>query len=140
MFRISRKGLASAYLANILLVPVSAWAATLTFGAEMSSIAWQSIIWMLVLSVVCGSAAMLHEMKVELENKGKIVHLWLFVVWRLVGSLAAGIFGYFGATKYGADSSSTALTIMFMSVGGTYLIRRILNAVADKNLPPETGR
>ena len=127
--------IAAAHLLAVLLVPVSAMAAASTFGTDMAAIPMADVVATFFLSSVCGLAGMLHEMKTEFKEKGRIDAIWLFVAWRVFGSLAAGLFGFFGAKWYALSSAPAALSIMAMSFGGTYAIQRGMNWIAEKNFP-----
>jgi hypothetical protein len=133
--KLTYRRIAAAHLLAVLLVPVSAYAAAHTLGSDLASIPMADVVATFLLSAVCGMAGLLHELKEEFKAKGQVDHLWLFVAWRVFGSLAAGLFGFFGARWYVLASAPSALTIMGMSFGGTYAIQRVLSWFADKNLP-----
>lgn len=133
--RITYRHIALAHVASLLLVPVMAYAASQTIGAGMVAIPLADVVATFFLSFVCGMAGMLHELKMEFKTHGHIDQIGLFIAWRVFGSLAAGLFGFFAAEWYSLAPAPAALLIMSMSFGGTYAIQRVLTAIADKNFP-----
>lgn len=133
--KLTYRRIAAAHLAAVLLVPVSAMAAASTFGTDMASIPMADVVATFFLSFVCGMAGLLNELKMEFKANGKVDQLGLFIAWRVFGSLAAGLFGFFAARWYVLSSAPAALLIMGMSFSGTYAIQRGLTWFADKNFP-----
>ncbi len=104
--------------------PVSAWAASITFGSQMAEIDMLSLLMTVLLSTVMGATALLHAMKAEYEAKEKIDRLWLFVSSRMLGSNAAGLLVFFAAESWGIRTSYLAGAIMLAAFGGTFFIEK----------------
>lgn len=124
-----------AKLALLMLWPVSAWAATLTFGGQMAQIPLLDLAMTLILSILSGVTALVHAMKQEYEKSGAIPRLGLFVASKLLGSIVAGLLMFFGADSWDIPSTRLAAAIILCSFGGTWLIERALNFFVTKHLP-----
>lgn len=121
--------------ALVMLWPVSAWAATITFGEQLAQIPMLSILMTVILSTVMGATALLHAMTQEYQQKDKIDHLWLFVTSRVLSSNAAGLLMFFGAESSDFPTGYKAGAIMLAAFGGTWFIQRALQFVSNKYAP-----
>lgn len=118
-----------------LLWPVSAWAATLTFGAQMANIPLLDVLMTLVLAILSGITSLLHAMKQEYERNGAIPHIGLFVTSKLFGSVVAGLLMFFCAEAWDWPENYQAAAIILAGFGGTLFIERIYKAAMSRHLP-----
>lgn len=116
----------------VMMWPMSAWAATITFGSQMADIDLLSLLMTTLLSTVMGGTSLLHAMKAEYEAKEKIDRLWLFVSSRMLGSNAAGLLVFFAAESWGIRTSYLAGAIMLASFSGTYFIEKAVHQFMTK--------
>lgn len=124
-----------ANIALILLWPVSAWAATITFGAQMAAIPLLDVLMTLVLSILSGVTSLLHAMKQEYEKHGEIQRLGLFVASKLFGSIVAGLLTFFCAEAWQWSENYQAAAIIMAGFGGTWLIERALQSFVSRHFP-----
>lgn len=119
----------------IFLWPVSAWAASITFGDQMAQIPLLSLLMTLILSTIVGATALLHAMKVEYEKAPEIPRLWLFITSKMLGSNVAGLFVFFMAESWDIRTSYMAGAIMLASFAGTVFVERLSQNFVDKYAP-----
>lgn len=125
----------AAKVALLILWPITATAATITFGERMADIPPLAILMTLMLSTLSGVTALLHAMKKEFESNAEIGHLWLFVSSKLLGSNMAGLMMFFGAEYYGFADTAEAAAICLAAFGGGPLIERAIAFFANKYIP-----
>lgn len=123
-----------------LLWPLTATAATITFGEKLAAIPLLAILMTLLLSTLSGVTALLHAMKQEYEKTREIDRLWLFVSSKLLGSNVAGLLMFFGGETYNLADTALAAAIILAAFGGGPLIERALRFLADKYMPSEAAR
>jgi hypothetical protein len=129
--------LLAAKIALWVMWPLTATAATITFGDRMASIPALAVVMTLILSNLCGVTALLHAIKKEYEQGRQIDRLWLFMACKLLGSNTAGLMAFFGAEYYDIPDAGEALAICIAAFGGGPLIERAVGVFADKYLPME---
>jgi hypothetical protein len=115
--------------------PLTAWAASITFGERMAAIPLLAILMTAMLSTLSGVTALLHKMKQEYEKSGEIQRLWLFISSNLLGSNVAGLLCFFAAESYNVTDTMEAAAIVLAAFGGTWLIERALLVVANRYIP-----
>lgn len=135
MKRELKRALLATKLVLVVLWPVSAWAATIAFGAQLTQIPMLSILMTLILSTLMGATALLHAMTQEYQEKEKIERLWLFVAYRMVSSNAAGLLMFFGAESWDIQTGYRAGAIMLAAFGGTWSIQRALTFFSNRYAP-----
>lgn len=118
-----------------LLWPVSAYAATLTLGAQMAQTPMLDLLMTLVLSILSGTTALLHAMIEQYKQTDTIPRLPLFVASKMLGSVLAGLLMFFGAGARGWDPGTQAGAIILASFGGTWFIQRVLQWAVNKFAP-----
>lgn len=128
--------LVAAKITLLIMWPVSAWAAAITFGDQMAQLPLLSLLMTVLLSTVMGATALLHAMKLEYEAKDKIDRLWLFVCSKMLGSNAAGLLVFFMAESWEIRTSYLAGAIMLASFGGVFFIERAFNGFINKYVTP----
>jgi uncharacterized membrane protein len=121
--------------ALIILWPISAIAATITFGSQLAQIPLLAILMTCLLSTLSGVTALLHAMKQEYERAGDIPRLWLFVSSKMFGSNVAGILMFFVAEGYQLTDAWQAASIILAAFGGGPLVERAVFSFANKYLP-----
>ena len=131
-----KQAIMAAKLGLCLLWPLTATAATITFGERMTAIPALAIVMTLLLSTLSGVTALLHAMKKEYEQNKQVDRLWLFVSSKLLGSNLAGLLMFFGAEHFGMAETTEAAAICLAAFGGGPLIERALAFFADKYMPP----
>jgi hypothetical protein len=122
-------------IAVTLLWPVSAWAATLTFGAQMATIPMLDVLMTLVLSILSGTTSLLHAMKQEYERNGAIPRIGLFVASKMFGSILAGLLMFFCAEAWDWPENYQAAAIIVAAFGGTIFVEGVFKAAMKRNLP-----
>lgn len=127
--------LLAAKIVLLLLWPVSAWAAAITFGGQMSQIPMLDLLMTVMLSTVMGATALLHAMTIEYRKAPEIQRLWLFVTSKMLGSNAAGLFVFFVAESWDIRTSYVAGAIMLASFGGTFFLERAYQSFVNKYTP-----
>lgn len=133
-----KQTLLAAKVTLILLWPVSAWAATITFGGQISSIPLLDLLMTLVLSTLMGATSLLHAMKEEYKKAPEIPHLWLFVGSHMLGAIGAGLFVFFAAASAEVRSGYVAGAIMLGSFGGHYFLAKVYKNWISNKLPEAT--
>jgi hypothetical protein len=118
--------------------PITATAASITFGEKLTSIPALSILMTLLLSTLSGVTSLLNAMKREYEQNKTIDRLWLFISSKLLGSNLAGLLAFLGSEYWGVPDTAIAIAIILAAFGGGPLIERGLNKYADKYLPGST--
>lgn len=118
-----------------MLWPVSAWAATLTLGAQMAQTPLLDLAMTLVLSILSGITALLHAMIEQYKQSDTIPRLPLFVSSRMFGSVLAGLLMFFGSSTRGWDPGTQVCAIILASFGGTWFIQRVLQFFVNKYTP-----
>lgn len=122
-------------IAMIVMWPLTAYAAEMSFGSAMLQSDPLAIVMALILSSMSGLSALLAQMKKDYEANGKIDRLWLYVSAKMSGSNVSGLCAYFVATYYNIGSSATAAGIIIAAFGGTWALERALAWAADKWFP-----
>lgn len=135
MKRETKQALAVFKLILLVLWPVSAWAATVTFGEALAKTQLLSILMTFILSTVMGATALLHAMIDEYTKKDKIDRLWLFVSSKMLSSNAAGLVMFFSADSLGVPTSWMAGAVMVASFGGTTFIQWVYNKHFSDSTP-----
>jgi hypothetical protein len=130
-----KQTLIASKVALVLLWPVSAWAATIAFGAQMAQIPALSILMTLILSTLMGATALLHAMKQEYEKAAVIPRLPLFVAYHMLSSNAAGLLMFFGAESWDIPTGYRAGAIMLAAFAGNQGIQRALQFFSNKYAP-----
>lgn len=121
----------------LVLMPVSAYAATLTFGQQLVQNQMLDILMTLLLSTGMGATALVNAMAEEYRaNKGEAIpRLGLFIASRMLSSNAAGLLMYFVQQSLGINTDYRAGYIMLAAFGGNWFIQRLLQFVANKYIP-----
>jgi hypothetical protein len=130
-----KQALLASKAALCLLWPVSAWAATITFGEQMAAIPMLSVLMTMLLSTLMGATALLHAMKQEYEKAAVIQRLALFVAYHLLSSNAAGLLMFFGAESWDIQTGYRAGAIMLAAFGGNQAIARAYQFFQNKYAP-----
>lgn len=133
----AKQTLIAAKVTVILLWPVSAYAATLAFGAQMAQIPLLSILMTVILSTVMGATSLLHAMTQEYRaNQDRdIPRLGLFISSRMLSSNAAGLLMFFAAESWDIATGYRAGAIMLAAFGGNYVLQRALQFFVNKYVP-----
>jgi hypothetical protein len=118
-------------VAMCILWPLTAAAATESFGASMAGVQLLSIIMALMISSLSGLTALLHHMKKDLERYGSIKYLGLYISSKMLGSNVAGLMTLFW-TNSKFDANMQAGMIIVAAFGGTWFLEQMLNKVTDK--------
>lgn len=122
------------YVALWVLWPISAVAATQSFGENISALNLLSILMTLMISSLSGLTALLHHMKQDLETKGAIKNLGLYISSKLLGSNVAGLTMLFW-TEGKFSANTQAGLIIIAAFGGTWFLERVLVHLTDKVAP-----
>lgn len=140
MKRELKQALIAAKVTLLVLMPVSAYAATLTFGQQLVQTQLLDILMTVILSTVMGATALVNSMAEEYRaNKGEpIPQLGLFITSRMLSSNAAGLVMYFTQQALGIGTDYRAGYIMLAAFGGNWFIQRLLQFVANKYMPEPT--
>lgn len=117
-----------------ILWPLSAVAATQSFGASLSGLSVLSILMALMISSLSGLTALLHHMKQDLERHGEIKNLGLYISSKMFGSNTAGLMTLFW-TESRFDPNIQAGLVIVAAFGGTWFLERVLLHFADKVAP-----
>jgi hypothetical protein len=131
-----KQGILAAQVVLCLLWPLTATAASITFGDKMTTIPVLAVVMTLLLSTLAGVTALLHALKKEYEENNRIDRLWLFVTSKLFGSNMAGMLMFFGAEYWDMSEAAEAAAICLAAFGGGPLIERAVSHFADKYLSP----
>ena len=111
--------------------PLSAVAATQTFGTGLAELSFLSVFMALVISSLSGLTALLHHMKKDLEANGSINHLWLYVSSKMLGSNLAGLMTLF-TTEGRFDANTQAGMIIVAAFAGLMVLDKVATAYANK--------
>lgn len=120
-----------------ILWPVTAWAASISFDAELASIPLASVLATVILSSVLGAAALLHWMidAYEQHDPNPIPRLALHIASRMVSSNAAGLLMFLIVESMSIPRGYKAVAISLAAFGGTWSIQRLLQFAATKYVP-----
>lgn len=116
-----------------VLWPVSAVAATSSFGAGLGTVSLATVAATLALSILSGLTALLHQMRKDLVSTGSIQHLGLYIVSKMLGSNMAGLFMLF-ATEGKFDPNYQVGAIIIAAFGGTVVLEALLSRSFDKGV------
>lgn len=122
------------YVAMWILWPISALAATETFGTGLSALSVLSILMALLISSLSGLTALLHHMKQDLEKHGSIKNLGLYISSKMLGSNLAGLAMFFW-TESRFEANTQAGLVIIAAFGGTWFLERVLIHLTDKVAP-----
>ena len=122
------------YVSLCLLWPISALAATQSFGDNISGLNLLSILMTLMISSLSGLTALLHHMKQDLEKNGAIKNLGLYISSKILGSNVAGLAMLFW-TEGAVNPNTQAGLIIIAAFGGTWFLERVLIHLTDKVAP-----
>jgi predicted membrane-bound spermidine synthase len=117
-----------------VLWPISAVAATQSFGENISGLNLLSILMTMMISSLSGLTALLHHMKQDLERNGTIKNLGLYISSKMLGSNVAGLAMLFW-TEGGFNPNTQAGLIIIAAFGGTWFLERVLAHLIDKVAP-----
>jgi hypothetical protein len=123
-------------VAMCVLWPLTAAAATESFGSSMAGVQLLSILMTLMISSLSGLTALLHHMKKDLERHGSIKYLGLYISSKMLGSNVAGLMTLFW-TNTRFDANMQAGLIIVAAFGGTWLLEQVLNRATDKFFDPK---
>lgn len=118
-----------------VLWPASAWAASISFGDDLSRIPMLSVLATVILSTVLGATALLHWMVDQYNQAEKIPRLGLQVASRMLSSNAAGLLAFMALESSDIATGYKAGAIMLAAFGGAVTIQRALQFFSDKYMP-----
>lgn len=103
----------------------SAWAASATFPADLSSIPSAAVAVAVALALVGGATATLQRIA---NPEAVINHLWLEVARDILSSVVAGLITYFACAWQGFPALLQAGIITIAGYGGSRVLERYLSA------------